>query len=92
VQLVKLAILFVEGVMAIHVVLRVAGANPAAGFSRFIDTLSAPFIGPFRPVFTDQLVNGHPLEVGSLLGMAVYAILAFVAIRVIRGVFSPGHL
>ena len=44
------------------------------------------------PVFADQLVNGHPLEMGSLLGMAVYLVLAFVAIAVLRGVFSPRHL
>jgi len=92
VQLIRLAIFFVEIVIGIRVLLHVAGANPAAGFTSFVDSLSSPFVGPFHPVFADTLVNGHPLELGSLLAMGVYAILAFIAIRVVRGLFSPGHL
>ena len=89
VQLIWLAILFVELAVALHVLLKVAGAMKA-GFTNFVDGVSAPFVGPFHPVFKDQIVNGNPLEVGTLLGMAVYAILAFAAIRIVRGIASPG--
>jgi uncharacterized protein YggT (Ycf19 family) len=92
VQLIRLVALLVEAVIALRILLRVAGANPKAGFSSFVDGLSAPFVGPFHPVFADQLVNGHPLEVGSLLAMAVCAILGYAAVRVIRAAFSPAHL
>jgi hypothetical protein len=92
VQLIRLAILVIEGIIAVRVLLKVAGANAQAGFTSFVDGLSSPFVGPFHPVFADQLLNGHPLEVGSLLAMGVYALLAYAAIRVVRGLFSPAHV
>ncbi len=92
VQLIRLVILVLEGLIALRILLKVAGANPAAGFTSFIDGLSAPFVGPFHPVFADQILNGHPLEVGSLLAMLVYAVLAYVVVRIIRSAFSPAHV
>ena len=91
-QLMRLAILFVEGIIALRILLKLAEANPQAGFTSFVDNVSSPFVGPFHPVFADQLISGHPLEVGSLLAMGVYAVLALAAMRVVRGVFSPAHI
>ena len=92
VQLIRAAIVLIEIIIGVRVLLHVAGANPAAGFTSFIDSISSPFVGPFHPVFQDALLNGHPLEVGSLLAMAVYAILAYIAIKIVRGLFSAGHI
>src|SRR5437899_1929002 len=83
-------VLFALGVMiiAVRILLKFAGANPQAGFTSFVDRLSSPFVGPFHPVFADQLFSGHPLELGSLLAMGVYAVLAYVAVRLVRAAFS----
>ena len=88
VQLLRLAILVIEGIIAVRILLKFAGANPQAGFTSFVDRLSSPFVGPFHPVFADQLFSGHPLELGSLLAMGVYAVLAYVAVRLVRAAFS----
>ena len=92
VQLIRLAILVIEGIIAARILLKLALANPQAGFTSFIDGLSAPFVGAFHPVFADQSVSGHPLEVGSLLAMAVYAALALLAIRVVKLAFRAAHV
>ena len=84
-----LIFLVVEGIVAVRIIFKATGANPLAGFSSFIYNLSSPFVGPFHPVFADGKLNGHPFEWGSLLAMAVFAALAFLAIRVMRAVFSP---
>src|SRR5437879_1893052 len=88
VQLIRLAIFVIEGIIAVRILLKFAGANPQAGFTSFVDRLSSPFVGPFHPVFADQLFSGHPLELGSLLAMGVYAVLAYVAVRLVRPAFS----
>src|ERR1700730_1215186 len=88
-QFIGLIFLVVEGIVAVRVIFKATGANPLAGFSSFIYSLSSPFVGPFHPVFADGKLNGHPFEWGSLLAMAVFAALAFLAIRVMRAVFSP---
>jgi YggT family protein len=84
-----LIFLVVEGIVAVRIIFKATGANPTAGFSSFIYSLSSPFVGPFHPVFTDGKLNGHPFEWGSLLAMAVFAALAFLALRVMRAIFSP---
>ncbi|MBJ7609023.1 MAG: YggT family protein [Candidatus Dormibacteraeota bacterium] len=88
-QLLRLALLVVEAMVALRIVLKVTGANAQAGFSSFVYRVSSPFVEPFHPVFADQSVNQHPFEVGSLLAMVVYAALAYLAVRVVRIILSP---
>ena len=88
-QLVGLTFIVVEGIVALRVVFKAMGANAHAGFSSLIYSISAPFVGPFHPVFADGNINGHPFELGSVLAMLVFALLAFLALRVVRVVFSP---
>ncbi len=83
-QLIRLVLMVVEGLIAVRVVLRVAGANEHAGFASFLYKITAPLVAPFHPVFADGSINGHPFEVGSLLAMAVYAAAAYVAARLLR--------
>ncbi len=72
-QLVRLVLLLVEALIALRVILKVAGANESAGFASFLYRITSPLVGPFHPVFADHSVNGHPFELGSHLAMAVYA-------------------
>jgi uncharacterized protein YggT (Ycf19 family) len=88
-QLVRLALLLLEALIALRVILKVAGANEHAGFVSFLNRITSPLVGPFHPVFADGSVNGHPFEVGSLLAMAVYAAAAYIVVRLMRLFFSP---
>jgi uncharacterized protein YggT (Ycf19 family) len=88
-QLVGLVFLVVEAIVALRIIFKAMGANETAGFASFIYSLSSPFVGPFHPVFKDGNINGHPFELGSLLAMLIFAALAFLALRVVRVVFSP---
>lgn len=92
VQLIRFAIFVIELIIAVRILLTLAGANPQAGFTSFVNTLSSPFVGPFATVFTNPLLNGHPFELGSLLAMGIYAVLAYAAVRIVRGLFTAAHL
>ncbi len=84
-------LLVVEAVIALRVVLKVAGANQNAGFANLIYKVTSPLVGPFHPVFADHPVDGHPFEVGSLLAMAVYAAAAYLLLRLVRVLTSPAR-
>jgi uncharacterized protein YggT (Ycf19 family) len=66
-----------EVLLAFRFFLRFAGANPNAGFSNFIYTISWPFVEPFFAVFRTTLVAGSAVEWTTLLAMIVYSIVAW---------------
>ena len=90
-QLVGLAFIVVEGIVALRVVFKAMGANAQAGFSSLVYSVSSPFVGPFHPVFKDGNINGHPFELGSVLAMLVFALLAYLVLRVVRVLFFSPH-
>lgn len=83
-QLVRLAFVLVEASIALRVLFRVLGANPAAGFDRALYGVTDPLVRPFRPIFADASVNGHPFETGSLVALGFYLVAAWLLVRVVR--------
>ena len=73
----------IETLIAIRFALRLLGANPAAAFTDFIYDVTAPFIAPFVGVFGTPEVDGAVLEPHSLLAIAVYALIAWLAVRLL---------
>lgn len=72
-----------EVLLAFRFVLKLLGANPAAGFSNFIYSLSYPFTLPFSTVFGTTSVSGSVFEWTTLLAMAVYWLIAFGLIKIL---------
>jgi hypothetical protein len=66
-----------EILLAFRFVLKLFGANPYAGFTNFIYTLSQPFAAPFLNVFRISRVEGSIFEWTTLLAMVVYWIIAW---------------
>jgi len=72
-----------EVLLAFRFVLKLLGANPSAGFSNFIYSLSYPFTLPFSTVFGTTSVSGSVFEWTTLLAMAVYWLVAFGLIKIL---------
>lgn len=66
-----------EVLLAFRFLLKLFGANPYAGFTNFIYTLSYPFAAPFLNVFRISKVEGSVFEWTTLLAMAVYWLVAW---------------
>ena len=75
-QIVWYVLGFVEILLLFRVVLKFLGANPAAGFSRFIYQASYVLVAPFQNVFRVTYVEGSIFEWTSVLAMFVYWVLA----------------
>ena len=81
VQLVYLVFGLIEALIAIRFVLKALGANPSAGFAQFIYGITNPLVAPFYGLFGNPASQGSVLEVHSLVALIVYALLAWVIVR-----------
>ena len=72
-----------EALLAFRFILKLLGANAAAGFTSFIYSITYPFAAPFISVFKTTKVEGSIFEWTTLLAMAVYWLLALAVIRLL---------
>lgn len=70
-----------EALMAFRFVLKLLAANPAAGFTNFIYSVTYPFVLPFISVFKTSKIEGSIFEWTTLLAMFVYWLIATAIIR-----------
>lgn len=70
-----------EIILAFRFVLKLLAANPTAGFSNFIYSISFPFASPFLNVFRVTKVEGSIFEWTTILGMLVYGLIAWGIVK-----------
>jgi len=70
-----------EALLAFRFVLKLLGANAAAGFTSFIYGVTQPFAAPFLSVFRITRVEGSIFEWTTLLAMLVYWLVALAIVR-----------
>ena len=81
IQLVYLVFGLIEGLIAIRFVLKALGANAGAGFAEFIYGITSPLVAPFYGLFGNPASQGNVLEVHSIVALIVYALLAWLIVR-----------
>lgn len=91
VQVVSLLFGVLETLIALRVILRALGANPNAGFAQFIYGLTAPFVAPFVGLFGTPQAGGSVLELHSIVALVVYALLAWLVVRLVWLVFGESR-
>lgn len=74
----------IEVLIALRFVLRMLGANPDTGFVKFIYGISGIFMAPFNSIFGTQSVSGAVFEWSALVAIAVYALVAWGIVALIR--------
>jgi hypothetical protein len=80
-QIVWYILSVLEVLLTFRFLLKLTGANPAAGFTDFIYTFSYPFVAPFAAVFRRTSVQGSVFEWTTLLAMLVYWVVAIGIVR-----------
>jgi uncharacterized protein YggT (Ycf19 family) len=68
----------VEGLIAIRLILKALGANPSAGFSQFIYSITTPLVAPFINLFSNPSYGNSVLELSSIVALVVYALAAWL--------------
>ena len=93
VRIVYLVFGILEALLVIRFILKLLAANPDAGFSNFIYTITQPFVSFFQGVFPDAVTRGSILEVSTLLAILVYALVAWgiaSSVRIVGRRQTPG--
>ncbi|OGI16179.1 MAG: hypothetical protein A2Z52_01115 [Candidatus Moranbacteria bacterium RBG_19FT_COMBO_42_6] len=80
-QIVWFLLGLVEVLLAFRFVLKLLGANAAAGFTSFIYSVTYIFAAPFLSVFKKTQVLGSVFEWTTLLAMFVYWVIALGIIK-----------
>lgn len=82
----------IEVFIAIRFVLTLLGANSQAGFARLVYAVSDVFMAPFSAIFGTQRVSGATVEWSALVAIAVYALIAWGIVALIRAVTPRRHV
>jgi hypothetical protein len=79
---------FLDVLIAIRFLLKLFGANPAP-FVRFMYDLTWPLVAPFHGIFNSDQVGRSVLESESLVAMAIYALIGWGIVSLIRLMTTP---
>ncbi len=74
----------IEVLILIRAVLELLAANPNAGFTSLIYSITDPLIAPFRGVFPTPQSHGNVLDLAAVLAIIVYALLTWVVARLVE--------
>jgi hypothetical protein len=81
----------IETVLALRLIFRLLAANLGNGFVSFVYDLSYAFIAPFRGIFPQFSYGNSVLESGTLVGMVIYALMAWGLTRLVYYLSHAAH-
>src|SRR5437899_1926636 len=79
---------FIDTLIAIRFLLKLFGANPAP-FVRFMYDVTWPLVAPFHGIFNTVQEGRSILEPESLVAMAIYALIGWGIVSLIRLMSRP---
>ena len=82
-----LALIMLEGLIALRIMLKLIGANANSGFAVLVYNFSNIFLFPFAGLTSSYTSGAMVLEVSSFIAMAVYAVVFWGIERVVWVIF-----
>lgn len=85
-QIIDYIFYLIYGIITLEIVLELLGARDSSGFKRFVDSISAPFLSPFKSLLVDPVAGRFQLRLSFFVALIVY-ILIHLAINGILRMF-----
>ena len=82
-QIVWYIFYFIETLLLFRFLLKLIGANPAAGFTQFIYGFSNFFMAPFLRVVGSPSALGSTIEFSTIIALLVYWVAAWGIVRLL---------
>jgi uncharacterized protein YggT (Ycf19 family) len=79
----------VASLIAIRFVMRLLGASYDAEFVRFIYSITAPLVAPFRGIFPAAGQGAYIIEPESLIAIVIYVLIGWALVALIRILTAP---
>ena len=83
-QVIRAILGLLEILLGLRFMLKLIAANPDNGFAVFVYGVTKPFLAPFTALVGTPRSGGTILEVTTLIAMAVYALLFWFVVHLIR--------
>lgn len=77
----------IEVLLAFRLVLKILGANPTVGFTRFINAVTDPFAMPFRGIIATSVSGSSMFEWSTIIAAIVYLCIAWGVIYLLDLVY-----
>jgi len=75
-QITDYLFLLAYGMMTLQIVLELAGASDSSRFKQFLNTITAPLLGPFVGLFADPVFkNIHRLRISYIVALFIYMLV-----------------
>lgn len=82
-QLIWLFFGVIEALIGIRIVLKLIAANPANPFANLIYRFTDLFLWPFSGLTVTPQAQGMVLEISSLIAIVVYALIAWILVKLV---------
>jgi len=88
IELTYLILIILESLLALRFIFKLLGANPENPFIQFLYEATLIFTYPFSSIFSTPIqntisVSSYDLEFTTLVAMGVYALIAYIVVRII---------
>lgn len=87
-QLIWLVTGILEGMFGLRFLLKLIASNPENAFVRLLYGFTELFLRPFLTIQPTPEAGGMALEISTLIAMAVYALVAWVLVKVLWVIFD----
>lgn len=74
-QVVDYIFYLIYAVIALAILLEALGARESAGFAKFVEAITTPFLAPFRGLLSDPSVGSSQFMTSYLVALVVYVLL-----------------
>ena len=86
-QLIWLLLGLLEATLALRVIFKLIGVNPANTFASFLYNVTDIFLAPFASLAGAPAAGGMVLEISSILAMIVYLLIGWALDRIVYVLF-----
>ncbi len=88
-EVIWLLVGFLEGLLAIRLLLKLIAANPSNPFASAVYGVTDFFLAPFFGITGSPATDGVVLEIPTIIAMLVYLLFAWVIVKLIWVIFEP---
>jgi hypothetical protein len=82
---------FVDVILAIRFILKLLGGSTVSGFVTFMYDVTQPLVAPFHGIFNTTVQGRSILEPESLVAIAIYSLIGWGIVSLIRMMNRTGH-
>jgi hypothetical protein len=75
--------------LVVRVLLVAFNASSQAPFVQFVYDRTSVWIAPFKSMFNNANLSGHPIEINTLIALVFYAVVLLFLVKIVEALLAP---